>query len=120
MNKGRSFTDRLAEQAAAKKKMLERAQALVTKPSSSGQKATVQPPEAPVAPKIDSLIAVQLPEMVKPRAHVRSGDAKITYTERTSNDQVTPQPWTKDLVNVVLEAADRGGRHYLSCLAGAL
>lgn len=104
MPKLKSLADRQADQAKAREKQAERARKYATMPVGGKQppsKPRVVPPTPPTSP-------VQTrPE--RPWAHVRAGNARLTYKSRTVNETVAEQPWTRELVSTVLAAADQGG-----------
>jgi hypothetical protein len=100
----KSLADRLADQTKAREKQAARALQYIAKPvggkHSSGKSRVVPPP--PSTPPCS-----ERPQ--RPWARVRACNAQLTYQSRTTNETVAAQPWAKDLVNVVLEAADQGG-----------
>lgn len=100
----KSLAARQADQAKAREKRAERARNFAIKPVGGKQPSTKQrvvpapPPSAPT-PTVPP----------RPWAQVRSGTARLTYQSRTANERIAEQPWTKELVNAVLAAADQGG-----------
>lgn len=112
MSQNKSFKDRLADQAAARKKLLERAQEMAARAAEARDKSP-----SPQAAQIEALTAdgqpqqppASPPKPACPWTATRMADGSFEYAERESGLKVRPQPWARDLTNVVLQAADRGG-----------
>ena len=103
----KSFVARQRDQAKAKEKLAEQARKLASRPigSKKPEPEAISPKPAPATPTT--------PE-VKRRderlwRQVRVGSAPLEYCSRAAGEQVWLQPWTKGLVNTLLEAADLGG-----------
>lgn len=104
MSQFKPLADRQADQAKAREKQAELARKYATKPV-GGNPSSAKARPVPAPPP-------QPPALVRPRrpwAQVRAGNAHLTYQSRTANETVAAQPWTKELVSAVLEAADQGG-----------
>lgn len=104
MRRLKSLADRQADQAKAREKRTELARKIAAKPTGSKQKAT-KPRAQASAPPVDSVAATR-PQ--RPWAKIRAGSAHLTYQARTTNEPIAPQPWTRELVSTLLEAADNG------------
>lgn len=101
MHQFKSLADRLADQSKAREKQAELARKYATKPVGGGASSVKARPLAAPPP------AVVHPQ--RPWAQVRSGNAHLTFQSRTANEKIAAQPWAKELVSAVLEAADQGG-----------
>lgn len=101
----KTFVDRLADQTKAKKQLIERtrnlSQSLGSVKKAIKSQSTVIPTSSPIVP-----VPVR-PQ--RPWAQVRAGNSPLTYVSRTGNTTVASQPWAKELVNTLLDAADQGG-----------
>ncbi len=100
----KTLADRQADQARAREKLAERARRLAAQPVVSKQ---LPPTRKAVAVAFPTLAPP--PRAERPWARVRAGSAGLEYYARTSTEQIALQPWTKDLVNTLLETADEGG-----------
>lgn len=100
----KSLADRQTDQAKAREKRAERARKYVSKPVGGKQRSAK--PRAALLPPTQPLVPLRPP---RPWAQVRAGNAHLTYQSRAANETVAAQPWTKELVSAVLEAADQGG-----------
>ncbi len=104
MSQFKSLADRLADQAKARGNHAERARKYIAKPI-GGTSSSAKPRAAPrPAPSQPESVRVH-----RPWAQVRSGSSALTYQSRAANETVATQPWAKELVNTVLEAAELGG-----------
>jgi hypothetical protein len=100
----KSLSDRLADQAEAKKRLLENARKVADRPSSSNTKSP-----SPASPKPTTPAVVVTSRPQRPWAEVRAGSAPLKYSARTTSEQIWAQPWTNGLVSTLLNAAERGG-----------
>jgi len=100
----KSLSDRQADQAKARERQAERARMYAAKPV-GGKKSSVKPRAVPQTPHSPPVPA----RPQRPWAQVRAGSASVTYQSRTANETIAAQPWTKELVSALLEAADLGG-----------
>lgn len=100
----KSLADRQADQAKAKEKAAERARGYAAKPV--GGKPAVVKLKPPVVPKAAPPVPTR-PQ--RPWAQVRSGACPLKYQSRAEKRTVATQPWAKELVNTLLDAADKGG-----------
>lgn len=106
MRQFRTLADRKADQAKAHEKQAEQARSFIAKPV-GGKKSAPKPKGLPLASPVASVTTIARPQ--RPWASIRAGNACLTYQSRTSNETVAPQPWTNDLLNTLLVAADQGG-----------
>lgn len=101
MSKFKSLVDRLADQAKAREIQAERARKYATKPLGGKKLRTktkvIKASPPPVATRPN-----------RPWAQVRAGSAPLPYQTRTTGEIVMPQPWTMELVNTLLMAANHG------------
>lgn len=104
MQQFKSLAGRLADQSKAREKQAELARNYATKPVRGKPSSAKVRPLAVLPPQLPALVHPQ-----RPWAQVRAGNAQLTYQSRTANETVAAQPWTKELVSSVLEAADQGG-----------
>jgi hypothetical protein len=104
MHQLKSLADRLADQSKAREKQAELARKYAAKPLGGKPSSAKARPTAAPPPQAPALVRPQ-----RPWAQVRAGNAQLTYQSRTANETVAAQPWTKELVSTVLEAADHGG-----------
>lgn len=100
----KSLAKRQADQANARAKLAERARNIATRPIGAKQPATkpkaiARDAPAPLAPTAG-------PE--RSWAKVRAGSAHLDYQARAGYEAIAPQPWTKELVSVLLAAAEKG------------
>lgn len=104
MSFSKSLAERLAEQAKAKERQAERIRELSARPVVKKRlpiksKVAPSPSQTPSPPKCPQ----------RPWAQVRAGSAPLSFRSRTAEEALSLQPWTKDLVNTLLTAADKGG-----------
>lgn len=105
MRQGKTLTERLADQAKARQELAERVRRIATKGTASKRQESKPKAMAPAVPAP----AAAAPGPQRPWAQVRAGSAKLGYEARTTNEPVAPQPWTGDLVSLLLASADQGG-----------
>jgi hypothetical protein len=98
MPRHRSLADRLADQAKARAKQAEQARRYASK-SLERKQLSAKPLAVPPLSALSE----------RPWAQVRAGNANLTYRSRVSNETVAEQPWTKELVSILLATAERGG-----------
>lgn len=94
----------LIDQAKARKKKAEQARKYAAKPVGGKQPSSKRNTVSPAPPTARPPTRTQ-----RPWAQVRAGNALLTYQSRSANETVAAQPWAKELVSEVLEAADQGG-----------
>src|SRR5690242_2786238 len=108
----RTLAARLAKQAKAREKSIERAQKHATKTiggrlESSNKKPGKSPTSSPLTEET---------RPSRPWARVRAGVAGFKLYARSENGkELRYQPWAQELVTIMLQAADEGGVHL--CLA---
>lgn len=100
----KALADRQADQAKAREKLAERTRRFAAK-SKGGKQAPANLKASPLV--LDAPPAPMRP--ARPWATVRAGSAPLTYLSRTANEPIASQPWAKELVNTLLNAADQGG-----------
>lgn len=103
MSHFKSFAERQADQARAKKKLAERLKLIAKRHEEKCQ-------------SIDERSRLAEQEEVKAQPHVpwkqvRFQGSSFRYFDGTSNKEVFAQPWTRELVDAVLDAAESGGNH---------
>lgn len=99
----KTLAERLADQAKAREKLAERVRKIATEADRFKQQPSKTKAVAPAPP-----MPVPAARAIRPWAQVRAGSAALGYSARTADEKITPQPWTKELVSTLLEAADRG------------
>lgn len=103
MRRLNSLLERLSDQAKAKEKRMELARRMMAPKKNSDQKtsssktAKHKPPEAKETKK------------QHPWKEIRAGSAHINYQIRTTDEFISPQPWTLEIINALLTAANKGG-----------
>jgi hypothetical protein len=102
MAKLESLADRLADQAKAREKQAEWARKFTAKPI-GGKKPPAKIKTASAA------VPTTIKRPQRPWAQICAGSAPLTYQSRATNEIVAPQPWTKELTDTLLTAADEGG-----------
>lgn len=98
----RSLAERLADQSKARKTLAER-----TRKAAARQVGVKQKKSKPKAVTC-SLPSPPEPFNHRPWAQVRVGSARIDYQARATEEPIAQQPWTIELVNTMLTAADQG------------
>lgn len=98
MDRNRSLAKRRADQAKSREIIADRLRRFVKRPVVS---------ELPVGEESAKLTNGQRGK--RPWAAVRVGHAAVEYKSRETNERVYLQPWTRDLVNCLLDCADQGG-----------
>ena len=96
-----SLAKRLADQAEAKKRLLE-------KISKTGKRSGVATKSTATSQSIASESVTQTSETLRPWANVRAGNAALKFSARATGDRISVQPWTNGLVSELLRAADHG------------
>lgn len=104
MTKFKSLVERLTDQAHAREKQAERARKYSAKPIGGKKHST----KIKVAYS-DTTSITQRPH--RPWAHVNAGSAALPYQSRATNEIIGLQPWTKELVDILLSAARQGSVH---------
>ncbi|AMQ43031.1 hypothetical protein AMS64_11950 [Aeromonas veronii] len=104
----KSFEERLADQAKARARQAERIRKIkirqtVNKRTETKPKTKVLSSTPPAAPYIQRIWA-----------QVRAGSTKLNFQTRAAAEDIFPQPWTVELVNTLLVAADQ--RSTMLCL----
>jgi len=103
MSHFKSFAERQADQARAKEKLAERLKLIAKKQEDQRQSIEEQP-------RLVEHEGVEAqPSM--PWKRTRFNGSSFRYFESTSKEEVFAQPWTKELVDAVLDAAENGGKH---------
>lgn len=100
----KSFVDRQRDQAKAKEKLAEQARKFTARPIAKNKSRPESTTPTP-APVLQAPTEAELRDE-RPWAHVRVGDANLEHFARASGQQIWLQPWTKELVNTLLDAAD--------------
>lgn len=100
--------ERQADQARAREILAERAKQLTAKQvsdrqasSPNDQAATLPPPQPPT-----------IASLSRPWARVRAGEAFLKFYSRSEQGKpLHIQPWAREMVSTLLQAADKGGAH---------
>lgn len=97
----RSYAERLEDQAKARATQAERFRKLkvrqtLAKRTESKPKAKTSSPTSPAAQNIQRV-----------GTQIRAGSAKLNFQTRATAEEISPQPWTIDLVDALLAAADQ-------------
>lgn len=100
----KSLAERQADRAKARERMAEQVRKLTAQPV--GGKA---PPIKPEVAKRTTATPAPPVRPQRPWTQARAGSAPLTYQSRATNESITLQPWTKELANALLTAADQGG-----------
>lgn len=110
MTRFRSLTERQLDRAKAREKLAYRVREMAAQLARSepSAKEIKRKPEPNVDPGLPESETGQTTKPDRPWAHVRSGDAPVRYQARTSKKAIVPHPWTRELVNTLLDAANEG------------
>lgn len=100
MHDSKSLAQRLADQSKSKAALAERVRKIMSRQNAAKQKQSKLKTEASSFSSPDSQAAENT------KAQVRSGSANIKFQARATDETIVPQPWTADLVNTLLEAAE--------------
>ncbi len=96
----KSFKDRLAEKNKAKEKLAENFKRISAKPIKEKKKKISPEPK-------DNQVNVIASEF-RPWTKVRASNIRDEYKARMSGEQLMLQPWSRELIDTVLESADLG------------
>lgn len=103
MSRLKSLAVRQADQAKARERLADHARRFAAQPVGRMR----QPTESKAAPSALPVPPVQMrPE--RPWAKIHAGSAPLTYLSRVANVPIGLQPWAKELVSTLLNAADQG------------